>query len=161
MDIFKGQKLILQVDAVDVSDGKSNVATVKYKTGTEAEVVKIEKNTIWLKFPDGEVIANNGYDVLQAYKPANSKLHTKVIKGSGTPPKGIFSLMPEEADWYKNYGWTVTISLEELSLKTWICQDCYTELPEPNDTFQVECPGCKEPKTPIRVDSIIETNKVR
>ena len=160
MDIFKGQKLKSKFDAVDITNGVNpddTKAKIKYPAGTEVEVAKIQNNTIWLTFPDGETIANNAYEVLQVYEKVNeAKTLVKTTKGVGTPPKGLFPMMPEGSKWEMNYGWSVVVTLEELNKKARICQECYTDLPEPeNEGGTVECPQCKTWKVPVDIDSII------
>jgi hypothetical protein len=161
MDFFKGQKLELLHDSLDVTSDPESTK-VLFPAGTEVVIENFvdtpDGKVVAIKFPDGLVYGHRMQDMafLFANVTQSNTLH-KIIKGMGTPPRSFFPYMPPEAKWDRNYFYTISITMEETGRKSFICQDCYTELLGTEDARLngIMCPQCGELKKPVAVDSII------
>lgn len=153
MDLFRGKKLSLKIDALENGDPTK----VAYPIGTEVILKRIQNNKALIEFPDEQIFAHELKDLPLMFVEMGTKTHERVTKGLGTPPRALFPYMPSEARWNHNYMWTVKITLEEQGKKAYICQDCYTELTGNETTLVagIMCPECQKIKTPLAVDTIL------
>lgn len=159
MDIFKGEKLILRCDVVHTTkDMPFESLPIKYPKGTAVEVTSLlEPNVILVKFPGGEEDPVSKMDLWNLFDKEDGSVLTRTIRGVGTPPKAFYPAMPEEAKWDFNYGWSITMTLNQLSRKEAICKDCYSELIPTSDQKEegIMCPQCQSLKTPVAISSIL------
>jgi DNA-directed RNA polymerase subunit RPC12/RpoP len=154
MDFFKGQKLKLKFDSFDPSSEDKN--SVLFPAGTEVTIKDISGDNAAIQFPD-DVYLHRIQDLPLLFQSLSKPVLTKIFKGAGTPPKALFPFMPNDAKWEHNYLYTITVTLQDEGRKSYLCQDCYTELPGTDITLirGIECPQCKEIKIPLAVDSIV------
>lgn len=148
-----GDVLILLQDAIDPENQEK-----LYSEGTIAKLLETDSKHWPVRFPDGQIFGHDPNLMPFIFRKFNETA-ARTVHGSGTPPKGLMSFMPKEAEWQYNYYWSLTIHITKGTRKEFICQDCYTELPGDEKSLQegTMCSGCKLIKTPISVSSIIET----
>lgn len=126
---------------------KEDSDEIVFPTGTEVAIKSIQKGKIHLEFPDGNVQIFDGNQLPFYFtKSVESKTFTVTHKGIGTPPPGVYPLLPKGATWKKNYLWKVHITLEERDDKGIICPECTAELDldaEKNEAGKYQCTTCK------------------
>jgi hypothetical protein len=127
---------------------KENSEEIIFETGTDVTIKAIKKEKIELEFPDGNIQIFDGNQLPFYFtKSSEGKTFTITHKGVGTPPPGVYSLLPKGATWQKNYVWKVHITLEERNDKEIICGICTTELDldgEKNEAGKYKCISCKD-----------------
>lgn len=143
IDFAKGDKLTTIYPIA-----RDNSSDIMFAPGTEVTVLAIKKDKIHIELPNGDVQIFDGNLLPFYFNPVSpGEIFTISHKGIGTPPRGIYSLLPKGASWKKNYVWKVHITLEERDDKNVVCLGCTSELDinnEKDPTGKYYCTSCKE-----------------